>query len=443
VNQGRRPRGWSRLAIATALWLSALPVTGQFTAFQARPSAPPEVEGFEAVELGLEEALWDLGAVRLDPWIGIVDAGLLDNVSVTTRDDEVEVQDNPIDFRVVAGTGVRAYLPFGQHVIWAANAAEEYYAWVDDNDLNHAQFSWETRLFVHGNRVDLELGGGVREEQGYATSEIQQLTNSRHQEGEVALQIRLIRSMYLATGVRELDTEHEALREEESGSPVVSDLDRTEELYRAGLRFLLGSSIELEAGYQASETDFDATNRSNEATAPYLEFDYSGHNLALDFDVSRWDVEPKMGSVLAPFEETTSSVWLDLNPEGRVGVALYGSRDATYSVTDDFSHFVQTLYGVELSLAVTERVRLTVHGETGTDDYEPRAGRTTRREDDVVGFGGGIRVPLGRRLSLSLNGRHQEYDSDFPGAERDVSQLGLGFDFGLGQSRGRGWPSWP
>src|SRR5688572_17126625 len=63
---------------------------------------------------GVEESRWNFGGVRVDPWIGIREAGFVGNVFGRYESEEgadVEIED---DFRVIAGAGLRAYLPFGR-----------------------------------------------------------------------------------------------------------------------------------------------------------------------------------------------------------------------------------------------------------------------------------------------------------------------------------------
>jgi hypothetical protein len=435
------------LAVVAALFLNPLSAQAQFVtnSLAGRSGSSSDEGSFSSAESSMEQALWTAGAFRLDPWLGIRDAGFVDNLSISVREDGVQTPTQLFDFRVVAGAGLRAYVPLGAHVIWSANVLEEYNAWAGNTDRNRWASSWGTGLFVEGNRASFDVRASSRETQDFTTSEVEILTQQVRDFLNASFETRMVRSLYLWARASDGEIRQEAL--EETAQPIVGQLDRDEQSASAGLRFQLGSTMNLSVGYKDTETDFFGTSdRSNEATAPLLDFTYRGHNLVYDMRLAYYDVVPKEGALLEPFQELNAQLRLVINPEGRFDVTPYLRRHANYSVTSEFSHFIQARLGVRFGIPIATRMRLELFAEGGTDDYSPFSDSDIGdRTDDVTAWGGSFSIPLNERVSLRISGQSEDFSSEFPNADRTRTRIGLGIGLGLGLGDvgGLDWASWP
>ncbi|MDX1382027.1 MAG: hypothetical protein R3190_00205 [Thermoanaerobaculia bacterium] len=398
---------------------------------------------FDSVETNMNAALWTAGALRLDPWIGIRDAGFVDSLRLRVDEGGTQTPESLFDFRVVAGAGLRGYVPFGSHVILSANALQEYNWWASGDRRNLDTFSWAGGLFVQGNRADLELKSSSRERQDFATSEVEILSLNQTDENRAQFQIRMVRSLHLFARGADASRRYSPL-EGEAEEPV-RGLDRDDTTWTAGLRMDLGGYIDIGLGYQESDVDFVDGSRSHIATGPVLEFDYRGPSFNYRMDLLAGDVEPKPGAVMEPFDGLFGQFNVDFAPQRRLDISLFGQNFANYNSTSPgFSHYLFTRLGLRFGIPIGTRVRTDLFIAVGENDYEPTADNTeTTRTDDVFSWGIGVSVPFHEYLSLNLRYRSEDFSSDFPGADRTRTSVGIGIGIGLSSAGNLDWASWP
>ena len=85
------------------------------------------------------DAPWRLGAVRVQPWLGLRDVAYIDNVFGSADDPES-------DLTLTFGAGLKAYLPVGEKVVLAAHILPEYVWWRDNDQLS----DWHYRYGAGG-----------------------------------------------------------------------------------------------------------------------------------------------------------------------------------------------------------------------------------------------------------------------------------------------------
>jgi hypothetical protein len=424
--------------------LLALAATRAPAQFRETPSPGTLPEGRISNESmirgGIENARWEFGALRVDPWIGIRQAGFVNNVF--SRYDEGSGSQLGIetDFVAVAGAGLRAYLPLGRNVTLSAHLLPEYVFRDQQRGQQRLNGRYGGGLFAYFNRLDFELTATRVEDQRFVSSEVEQLTNSRSDELAGVVELRLVRSLYLVTSAAHRTIEN--LDDPEDLVAPFDRLDRDEDLERAGLRVRLGHTMTLGAGLAHTDTRFDHYQRSSTGDAPYLEFVYAGPNLRFNADVARWDIEPEPGSLLVPFESTAGELGLHITPERRFSPELYARRHFEFSVSADQSHFEEERLGGALALNAGRRLRLRVFGEDGTRRFESIVESAEPREDDVYAFGANLDVSIARRFGIGVHWTRDVVDSPIDG-RREIDRVYATAGIGAGRFLGIhdfGWP---
>jgi hypothetical protein len=105
------------------------------------------------------DAPWRLGAVRVQPWLGLRDVAYIDNVFGSADDPQS-------DLTLTFGAGLKAYLPVGEKVVLAAHILPEYVWWRDNDQLSDWHYRYGAGVFGFFNRMTLEVKGHATEQQG-------------------------------------------------------------------------------------------------------------------------------------------------------------------------------------------------------------------------------------------------------------------------------------
>lgn len=385
----------------------AAPLAGQYTP----PGTISEGDGVVAEEPlreRLTEARWRLGAVRLEPWLGLRDGSV---VTTSTADGEEDT-----DFTVTVGAGLRAYLKTGRHGIFAAHALPEYVWWEENEDKRRLNGRFGAGFFGYFGRLDLELSLRREDRQGFFTSELQELTSTREDTARLAVDVKLAPRLSLLGLVALEDFDNQ---EEERA--VFGLLDRQLERTRLGLAYRSPRGFYGSIGFEDSSLDFDgeARNLSNDGEAIFLELGYEGGRFAARAAVQNLELTPQTGSVFAPLDETVGSLETLWGLHRSLDLLLYGRRDVRYSISTGVSSVLAERIGARADLGLGES-RLSVFAETGEDEFLPLAGSFAGRLDDVTALGANLGFAW-RSLTFRLGVTHTEYDAEIDLLDRDVT----------------------
>ena len=409
--------GW---ALAAVGWLSlvlapASPAVAQYIA-PGTLAPVSEIPSKEELVEDHSEARWSLGALRLEPWLGIRDAAFVSNTGTV---DEGE------DFTVTAGAGLRAYLKTGPKIFWSAHALPEYVWWQDIEQKRGLNGAYGLGIFGYFNRLTLEVSRRRIEEQAFFSTEIQELTSTRQDESRLAVALELGTRLELFASGRLLELENQ-----EEESPTFFLLDRQEETLELGVRYRSSQGLWLELAVEDRTHDFaeGARNLSSSGTAERLGLGFENPRLELRLNLAALSLDPEPGSELRAADESTGSLELLWRPSSRLDLFAYGRRNLSFSIDRNSTYFLGQRQGLRLNFQ--SRIgQLGVFGELGEDDYEPLPGAPDRL-DDVTVYGAELRIELGRLAALALRAIRTEYDSNLDGFDRETTTAGLTIELG-------------
>ena len=428
-----RLTGWKMLpAFVWILVMGTAPSGAQYIApgIAERTDAIPEKERFDD---SINNSRWNLGAVRLSPWIGLRDVSF---VSTQTE----EGTDSEDDFTLTVGAGLRAYLPTGK-VIWTAQALPEYVWWDDDEAKRGLNGRFGLGLFGYFNRLRVQLSQRRDELQDFFSPEVQELTTNRVESSRFNVEVEVARRVE-AFGSALL----RSFTNDEDDRVLFSQLDRDEEVFTLGLRYRTPRGFSAGIAVEDRTTDLDpgARNLSNSGTSELVELGYDGSQLAFRLALAFRDLEADDGSDFGTFDETTGSleVLWDLSPQATL--FTYARRTQGLSVDSGTAFFLAERQGVRFNHA-RDRARFGIYAEVGEDEFERIDATDVGRIDDTTAFGAEVQLEIGELFRLSLNVLYTDYDSNLDEFDRDVTNFGFGIQLGslvdrlsLGQAAG-GW----
>ena len=427
-----RSRALAALFVSTMAALSSDRAVAQFDQYRA-PGVPlerPQTRK-EALEQAVEDARWQFGRVRVDPWLGVSNVEYVDNAFGLP-----EGAGEPIaDVTATAGAGLRAYLPTGPKLVWAAHALPEYTWWRDLEDRRGVNGRYGLGAFGFFNRLTLEATAARDEGQRVVTPEIPQPVRQRLDRAGLALELEATRRISLFVAGEGLELRHRLAGESDPRTAPLDRLDRDQTLLRGGLRYRFPGGWSVGAGVERSDVEFTAEaagapDLSNRGTSPFLELRRDGENDHLRLEVAERSLEPVAGSSFQPYDATTAAFEAGFNTAGRLVTWIYGSRNLIYSLIEGYSDLQDDRVGVALEYELGWRTRLRVFGEGGSSDYRAAVPGVPEREDDVRSYGGGLHFRIGETSSFVLQVTRTELDSNLPGFDRTLTSLGTGINFG-------------
>lgn len=398
----------------------------------AQYTPPGEVEGRpesrqERLEEAMEEARWRLGPVRVDPWLGLQDVGWADNLAGDREGDESR-------FTATAGAGLRAYLPTGPKVFWAAHFLPEY-AWVDGrDDLNDVNGRFGAGMFGFFNRLEVEATASRSERLGIVTSELLERLESRSDALSLAAEVRLTGGLYVFAAASETRIDHRLDRDAAPAVPAFDLLDRRERVVRGGVKLRTRPGWAIGVGAERSEVDFDRSeaDRSNSGTSPILVLELPGNKLFIGLDLAWRSLEPEGESRFVPYDGLTGDIGVLLGREGsRLQLGTYARRQLIYSLGGG-SYFEEDRFGLRAGTSLGRRLAVHLFGEVGENDHraaDPASGRA----DDVTAYGLQGSLGLVGSLQLTLNLTRQEVRSELPEADRSTTVALVGVTLGIGE----------
>ena len=418
---GVRVAALTALAVLLSMTLAPAPASAQFQEYTPPGStADRPGDDRERLEKEMAEALWKVGAFRLNPWIGITNASLVSNAFTTSSD-----QPQDTDFTLTLGAGLTGIVPFGQKVFVTLEAIPQYVFWLDQGDRNSFNQQFGARLHGFYNSLYLELGARRHDQVQVRSSEFDQATNTRRDITDAVAELRIGGSFHVFGGASfaEITTLEDEIDQRLS---FFSSQDREETVLRGGIRYRPREKVLIGAGIENSEADFldTARDRSNTGTSPFVEISYDAPKFFVTADIVLRDHEPEgETSEFVALNEATGSVQLTMNPGWRMTYSPYLKRDLSYAITEDYSYYLRDRFGLRVSGVISERWRGSVFGETGEDDFVGVLPTAPARVDDVTSWGVDFSVDLSARFALNCGYTLTDYTSDFEGANRDNGRI--------------------
>lgn len=420
----RRIRPISAILIAIALYhpWCALAQSSQYTGPGQLAEAPEDRQ--ELLEEDMEQARWQLGPVRLQPFLGIRDMGFEDATAATGASGDG-------DFTATAAAGLTAYLPTGPKVTWEAHAVPEYVYWAKESDRSRINGRYGASVYGFFNRLTLETRAGRQDQQGIATPEYERRATTRRDELEVLGEVRFGRLVLFAEG-REEELRYLVDDLDDPLGQRLDALDRDESAGRTGVRYRPRDSIAVGAGVEVTDTTFQgqgAADRSSSGTSPFVELELSGNRIYSLLELTFESLDPDDDSVFVPYEEETGRVLVSLFPERRLVPQLYTGRALSYSVEPDYAYFTDERWGTGVAYTPRPRISITGFVESGTLDYQVIGPGVPPRQDDLLAFGVEAQWEVGR-LVVELGFSSTDYDSTLPGFDRKVTAFETGIRLG-------------
>jgi len=414
--RARRPG----LRLALLLTLVAGPAAAQYRA------AGSDLELFlntkKELEKSMADAPWNIGAVRVAPWIGLRDVAYVRELNASGEQQEG-------DLTITAGAGLKGYLPLGKNAIAAAHLMPEYAWWQRQNERNAVVGRYGLGLFGWYNRLHGELTGRSSKTVDFLGSDALVREPTQTVKIEAKAQMRLVSSIALfASGAQ-----NRVRVDSTSGTTTLDPallLDRDSQTVRGGLRYLLrGDRGYVGAGALAEKTDFDAADgaRSNKGSSWYAETFLRGNNLDVTVQYDQRDLEPA-DSTFPGYRAANGNASVLFHPGWRIQYQLYALRQLRYSARDlnTFSEEERAGGGVKVAIG---RGALQLYYESGDDNY---FGASTRHES-VTGRGGWIDLAVFKNLKMRIGGRETKFEPDGGGPPRELKEVTGALSLTLGE----------
>lgn len=376
----------------------------------------------EDIDEAVEEAKWDFGRVRVDPWLALRELTYDDNVGARAGD---EVQS---DLTATVGAGFRAYLPFGSDLVLATHVLPEYVWWRDLSDRRRVNGRVGVGLFGSLGRTSLEASVARADEARFFSREFEDQVNTRDEVGFLSLALDLNQgfAIFANSRVRRLE-----FRDEDGSIAAVKILDREETIQRAGIRHTSARGLTIGVGVEDSEVDFEIVDslRSNSGTSPLVQLQYVGPDFFFVIEAVDRDLEFPAAPQLLNYDEVTGQARFEIESFERLGLQAYGRRNLVYSFTDRWAYFEETATGAAVRLDAASWLSIRAFGETGTSDFRPVDVGIDLREEDFDGYGIEFQFAV-RRATLHLAFSKTSYDANLQEFDRDVTVIRTGLVFG-------------
>lgn len=403
------------------LFLIAGNAKAQFLQFTppGGPDGRPE-SAKERLERELSEAPYRVGPVRVAPLLGFRDVAYV-------RDLFSSGATESSDLTATVSAGFRAYLHTGPKITWIAQALPEYVWWQKEENARRLNLSGGVEGLFLFNRLTVDVAASRVEQQRIATPEIPELVNTASD--LVRLDSELEVTSKLRPFVSARWARQEGLLDDRDDPRIegIEQLDREEQVVRAGVRWYPRSGWTIGLGAESTQTEFERTalDSSNEGTAPVLELLIDRTRFFFRADLAARSLEATEGSRFVAFDGVTGNVSFNFLPRGRVEVWLYANRNLVYSIQPDYPYLDDQRIGLSLGSGLGKRLFGRVYVETGTEEYVAFLPTTPDRQDDLTAYGASLRFSFTNALALSVQASRIDLSSNLPGEDRSFTSGGL------------------
>jgi hypothetical protein len=412
---------------AAVLFLVAGAAAAQFPQYIAPGSlAVPTVEPRTSLEKSVGNAPWKAGPFRLQPYVVVRDLGYVDNVFPSGA--------RVSDTTATAGLGIKAYLPLGNRVTLAAHVLPEYVWWRHFDQLRGWRHRAGVGAFAYFNRLSMELKYTDNDLLQYVSHEFDSPADITKNRLEFNGQVEFAGPFSLFAAASRDDWTYDDNGFGFAFPDQLEVLDRSEDTWRAGLRYTRRSGFAVGLGYEENEVSFDRArrDRSSEGEGYLVTVNHEGARLSIGADVVRRDIRETEGSQFRRFKAWTGSGRVSLRGQGRIGASVFGNRQVVYSLAQGTSYFVDQRLGASLDGRLGWRTNLRLFVESGDDEYEPLRGGSVVRIDDFDTIGAELQLKL-RETSTFLAGiTRTEYDSNLDRFDRELTTFRATLNLGGG-----------
>ncbi len=415
-------------AIAVFSWIVAVPAAhGQFPQYTNPGSGAlvqPEVK--PTLEKAMGDALWRFGDVRLQPILGLRNIGYVSNISGKPGD-KVD------DYTATGVVGVKAYLPIGKKVIFAAHALPEYAWWKSTTTLRTWQYRYGAGLFGYFNRLTVEAKFTADDQQSYLSNELESPANITNDKGELNFAVRVSGpfSVFFGGSQEKAKYQDNGLRAFFPAS--VDLLNRTETVARGGILYKRANGFAVGLGYERDNTDFTRTarDRSNSGGGPLLTVQHSGSRWTASIDASYRTLREKTGASFREFKALSGSGTIGLKTGGRTQVNIYGSKGLFYTLAAGTDYADEQRLGISGQMLVGWRTDLRVYYESGQAKYRSAVDvLDSRRTDDFDTVGLEAQFKVGESATFRLGYNETQFNSNQSQFDRKLKNIQVSLNFG-------------
>lgn len=411
---------------AAALAALAFPLSAQLVTDTVPRNRTVPVK--QTVETAMSESPWRLGAIRLQPKLGLTNFGYVDNVFGTDDDEAVD------DYTATVRAGLQAYLPFGEKGVLSASALPEY-TWYQDLDYRrHFGGYYDVSAYGFFNRMTVQATAFSADTQTIVSSEreTQAILDASGVTAKVELEI--FRRLSLFGGADRREFAYENPENVDDAELEFARLDRSDSAVRAGVRYRWSSFLDVSVLNESTETEFDVAplERDNQSEATLIGIHYDRPKFFVNLTGGTREGKPLNGSSFPEYSETTGSWFAEYRLTAPIDVQGFGSRDVVYGLFADNPYFLEDRMGGAIRVQFGRLVSLRVAAESGDNAYPVRvlsAGGLVERIDDVSTQSASISIPFWRNLALTIGASQSDYDSNIAGYDRSVlrwtSTIGL------------------
>lgn len=380
----------------------------------------PIVDRREALERAVAEARWRLGPVRVEPWIGLREVARVEQEST---DGESES-----DLTATAGAGLQLYLPVGSRTTLAVETLPEYVWWRERADDRRLAGRYSAGLFVHANRLALEMTGRSLDGDTSIGPELEARVPTEQRIGRAEIEVPIYGGIALFGRGEVSSYEVDAA----DLAPAAEALERDETDLQTGLRWRRGDFV-IGAGAGRFSAEFGSAGATRDADGDALlaELGLARDKLGFQLAATAYELEAADGSSFEGFDDTLGQARVWWSPRDRFRWAVYGQERLTWSIEADRSYFVDRRLGTELALALGRRTGARAFFESGENRYSRAPGQESR-VDDAESAGGGLDVEIRPGWKLSALWRRTTVENVDLGVDRTIDELRVGFAFGSG-----------
>jgi hypothetical protein len=391
--------------------LAAAPLFGQLSQYnppggRGAAETPPETDLRQLADA----ARWHLGPIGVDPKIELREIAYVDPGGNAEADVTASV-----------AAGVRFYLPVGSHLLFTAHALPEYIWWKKNGENRRWGGESGLGLLLRGGRLSAEVRVQDSNVNAFLTPEVDQRAQVEGRSIESDVELAVLRRVGLfVAGTRG----HFQGRDLATGTtPELANLDRRESWLDGGVRWHPSSTLTIGVGTGRSRVEFDdrARDRSNEGRSTVANLAWDTGKLNAAVQARRVSLDGLAGSELDHFTGTTGAWRAGWSPRPTFQLAVYGSRDLTYSVLAASAFFLDHRTGFDVGTRLGHRLGVRFFRESGERKF-PGLG-----VDDVESDGASADLTV-RRLSFHLYGRRTQLDG--VNGKRTTRELAFGVSLG-------------
>jgi hypothetical protein len=383
----------------------------------------------QQIDSEIAKSRWTFGDVHLLPVLMLKNSGYDSNVFGSPPGEEVS------DYTADVRFGVRGIVPIGSKSFLRLDLTPEY-IWYDKLDtLRSWGGLYRGELLGFFNRLSVSAIGYASRTTSILSSESQETVLQDIKDGNGSLELEITHPLFFfAAAEWQQIRNHGAAPLDPSEQGTVELLDRTEELVRGGLRWVLTPSISISAAVEETRTEFVLSNpeRANRSTAYLLGIHYDRPRFYVNATGGYREGRPtEVGTQFPAYDEPTGSYFISWFVARPIELLAYGHRGVVYGRFLENSYFFEGRNAGGANIHFGRRIL--VHGffEYGTNDYPVAVtlseGVDVKRRDIAKSYGGGLTFEFFRGGALTVIARDDRFTSNIPELSRRVFRVTTGF----------------